>query len=151
MGKWWRREEEEKEEEATAVAAAGGGGDDGGSLRYWLLRRAAGIDPGAAAEDGREKDERAEESLSSPRRSRDVLEGDGRSERKRLGLRLCLGTGASAETSCAARTDHSKWQRLSHTGAALPAMRKRALPARTKRSGPRGGTECFAPGRKAQR
>lgn len=42
--------------------------------------------------------------------------------------------GASAEWSCAGTADPSKWQRLSHTGAALPAP-----PARTKRSCLRGG------------
>lgn len=103
-------------------------------------------DPGAAAAggDGEEKDEGAEESLSSPRRPRDVLEGDGRSEQKRLSLRPCLGSGASAEPSCAARTHDSKWQRLSHTGTALPALRRRALPARTKRSGARSGAQAAA-------
>ncbi|XP_040978768.1 5E5 antigen-like [Aquila chrysaetos chrysaetos] len=88
----------------------GGRGDGGGSSgRRRRRRRVPALvapteggghrDPGAAAEeedgDGREKDERAEASLSSPRRSRDVFDGDGRSERKRLGLRLCLGTGGS--------------------------------------------------------
>lgn len=87
----------------------GGRGDGGGSSgRRRRRRRVPALvapteggghrDPGAAAAedgDGREKDEKAEASLSSPRRSRDVLEGDGRSERQRLGLRLCLGTGGS--------------------------------------------------------
>lgn len=130
----------------------GGRGDGGGSSgrRRRRRRRVPALvapteggghrDPGAAADrDGREKDERAEERLSSPRRCRDVLEGEGRSERKRLGSAPVPRQGASAESSCAASTHHSKWQRLSHTGAARPAPRMRALPARTKRSGPRGG------------
>lgn len=64
-------------------------------------------DPGAAAAggDGEEEDERAEESLSSPRRPRDVLEGDGRSEQKRLSPRPCLGSERAR--SEAARPGHS--------------------------------------------
>lgn len=63
----------------------------------------------------------------------------GRSEQQRRGVRRWLGTGASAELSCAAGTSHSKWQPLSHTGTTLPAQRRRALPARTKRSSPQDG------------
>jgi len=85
----------------VAERGRGEGGRGGGGRRRRRRRRAPALvapteggghrDPGAAAEDGREKDERAEESLPSPRRPRGVLEGDGRSERKRLGLRLRLG------------------------------------------------------------
>ncbi|KAM4686791.1 uncharacterized protein AAGF69_009542 [Amazona ochrocephala] len=63
----------------------------------------------------------------------------GRSEWQRRGVRRWLGTGASAEQRCASGTNHLKWQRLSHTGTALPAQRRRVLPARTKRCGRRGG------------
>lgn len=42
----------------------------------------------------------------------------------------------SAEQSCAARTHHSKWQRLSHTGTALPALRRRALAGAYQRQEP---------------
>lgn len=49
--------------------------------------------------------------------------------------------GESAELSCAATTNPSKWQRLSHTGAALPAS-----PARTKRSCLPGVPHCCGTG-----
>lgn len=130
----------------------GGRGDGGGGRRRRRRRRVPALvapteggghrDPGAAAEGGREKDERAE-SLSSPTRA------PGRPRRWREERAGAPGSAAEprpgsergAERSCAASTDHSKWQRLSHTGAALPAPRDSALPARTKRSGSPGGKQ----------
>lgn len=62
-------------------------------------------------------------SLFSSRRSRDVLEGDGKSGQEGAAVPVPRH-GASAERSCAATTDPSKWQRLSHTGTALPHRRR---------------------------
>lgn len=113
-------------------------------------------DPGAAVEDGsgREKDERTGQRLFSPRRPLDVFEGDGRSGQERAEAPRAAPVPRHRSehgASCADRTDRPKWQRLSHTGTALPALRNLALPAGTKRSNPRGKTESCAPGRKAQR
>lgn len=72
----------------VAERGEGGGRSGGGSSsgRRRRRRRVSALvapteggghrDPGAADRDGRKTDERAKASFSSPRRSRDVLEGD---------------------------------------------------------------------------
>lgn len=148
----------------------GGRGDGGGSSgRRRRRRRVPALvapteggghrDPGAAAAedgDGREKDEKAEASLSSPRRSRDVLEGDGRSERQRLGLRLCLGTGGSERGAELRSEDPPLKMAAPESHRHRPARTAQARSGRrvpTARAPPPGGggTERCAPGSKAQR
>ncbi|XP_074940651.1 uncharacterized protein LOC142053228 isoform X2 [Phalacrocorax aristotelis] len=107
-------------------------------------------DPGATAADGtdgREKDEGLRRASPRPgdpgtpsAAAAAAAEGSG------SGLGLRLGRGARAEKNPTTSTLRAKWQRLSHTGTARPALRMRPPPARTNPSRGSGGKRVIFSG-----
>uniref|UniRef100_A0A8C9ENY6 Geminin DNA replication inhibitor n=1 Tax=Pavo cristatus TaxID=9049 RepID=A0A8C9ENY6_PAVCR len=123
-----RRRQQRKEEETAAGRCASG--SQGGRRRTGTARR-------------KTRALFAQATLGRPRRRRQERAGAPQSTPG------CRHKSERREQP-RSRSERSKWQRLSHTGAALPALHRRARPARTKRSGPRGSGIWGAGGKALQ-